>query len=116
MSDPLRILEQRQRRDVRLLYSVLSDSLANTLDRQLRGQNGGRPITEVDRRAIMRHVDRGLAVIYGPQKGIDGALTEIVVRDARAARFEPLDTAVSTWKKAMGRTLGERVESEARRD
>lgn len=64
----------------------------------------------------MRHVDRGLAVIYGRYNGDpDSALTEIVVRDATAARFEPLDVSVTRWRAVMSRTLRERVESEAKR-
>jgi hypothetical protein len=111
MSDLLRIIEQRQRRDVRLLYATLGDAITNAFARHT---TSGTPITTLDRLRIMADIDRSLAVIYGPQRGIDGALTEIVTRDATAARFEPLDAAVKQWRGVMSRTLRERVESEAR--
>lgn len=111
ITDHLRTIEQRQRRDVRLLYSTLGDAITNAFARHT---TPGMPITMLDRLRIMADVDRSLAVIYGPQKGIDGALIEIVVRDTTAARFEPLDAAVSTWRDVMSRTLRERVESEAK--
>lgn len=109
---PLRIIEQRQRRDVRILYTTLSDSIENAFARHT---THGRPIATLDRLRIMADVDRSLAVIYGRYHGdLDSALTEIVVRDATAARFEPLDLSVTRWRAVMSRTLRERVEAEAR--
>lgn len=110
MSDRLRTIEQRQRRDVRLLYTTLGDAIENAFARHT---TPGVPITTLDRLRIMADVDRSLAVIYGPQRGIDGALTEIVVRDTTAARFEPLDVAVNQWKASTTRTLRDRIEAEA---
>ncbi len=111
-SNHLHAIEQHQRRDVRLLYSTLGDAITNAFARHT---TPGMPITTLDRLRIMADVDRSLAVIYGSQRGIDGALTEIVVRDATAARFKPLDLSVTRWRAVMSRTLRERVESEANR-
>jgi hypothetical protein len=114
MSERLRIIEQRQRRDVRLLFSVLGDSIENAFARHT---TPGRPIMTLDRLRIMAEVDRSLAMIYGRYNGDpDAALTEIVVRDATAARFELLDASVTRWRAVMSLTLRERVEAEANRD
>lgn len=111
MSERLRIIEQRQRRDVRLLYATLGDAIENAFARHT---TPGMPITTLDRLRIMADVDRSLAIIYGRYNGDPvSALTEIVVRDTTAARFEPLDVAVNQWKASTTRTLRDRIEAEA---
>lgn len=113
MTDPLRTLDQRQRRDIRALYTTLADAVENAVTRQLRTGDGSRPITEADRQAIMREVDHGLDVLWGHERGADSAIRQIVTRDTRAARLQPLNDAVRRWKNAMGRRLWERVRQEA---
>lgn len=106
--DPLRAIQQRQRRDIFGLYRTLDDAIQNAVDR-LPGERD-RPITEADRVAIMREVDRSLGVLWGA----GGAVEQIVTRDTRAARLVPLEAAVRRWKRAVPRSLWERIEGEAR--
>lgn len=105
---PLAPILRRQRRDVRLLYRAFADAIGNAVDR-LPGDHD-RPLTEADRQVIMREVDAALDVLWGR----DGAIGHIVTRDTRTARLLPLEGAVRRWKRAMPRSLRERVEQEAR--
>jgi hypothetical protein len=111
MTDPLRTVDQRQRRDVRMLYRTLADAIGNAVDR-LPGERD-RPVTEADRAAIMREVDAGLDVIWGQKRGAESAVRTIVTRDTRAARLKPLDAAVTAWRRAMPQQLWARVKQEA---
>jgi hypothetical protein len=113
MSDPLRAIVARQRRDVSLLHDVLADAIENAVRRHTAP---GQPITHLDRLHIMREVDAALDVIYGRAPGdSDAALRDVVLRDTRAARLLPLDEAVKEWRSAMPTSLRERVEADARR-
>jgi len=108
--DPLRAIARRQRRDIGQLFTTLSDAIANATARM----DGDAPMTERDRAAIMREVDAGLDVIFGAYRGDErGALRQLILRDTRAARYEPLDTAVSAWRSEMPRRLRELVEDAA---
>jgi hypothetical protein len=116
VTDPLAPLVRRQRRDINTLFAVLADSLNNAVHRLLQGQDGQRVITEADRIAMMRHIDRDLDIIWGARPDDpDAAVRQIVVRDTRVARFRPLDAAVKRWRRVMTPALQERVEREARR-
>ncbi len=109
--DPLGGIVRRQRRDIRLLYRTLADAVRNSMAQH---PDPNRPITEADRVAIMREVDRGLDVIWGTRPGDpNAAIRQITLRDTRAARFRPLDAAIKGWRKAMPRQLRERIEQEA---
>lgn len=116
MTDRLATIHRRQRRDIRLLYATLSDAVENAIARQTRQKAGGEAITEADRQAVMREVDAALDVIWGRFPGDpDGAIRQVVLRDTRAARLQPLDAAVREWRKAMPRGLRGLIETEARR-
>lgn len=110
---PLAGIVHRQRRDIRLLYRTLADSIRNATAQH---PNPDRPITEADRLAIMREVDRGLDVIWGAHKGDpNAAIRQITIRDTRAARYRPLDEAIKVWRQALPRQLRQRIEKEAQR-
>ena len=109
---PVDGLMRRQRRDIRLLYRTLGDAVRNAVT------SAGAPdrvITEADRAAIMREVDRGLDAIWGNAPGSDSAMRRIVVRDTQAARFRSLERAVGDWRRALPRALRARIEEEAHR-
>jgi len=107
--DPLRAIARRQRRDIGLLFTTLGDAIENATARR----DGDAPMTERDRAAIMREVDAGLDIVFGAYRGGESALKDIILRDTRAARYEPLDAAVSAWRSEMPRRLRELVEDAA---
>lgn len=109
--DPLATIIRRQRRDVRLLYRTLADSVRAAVGREDAPQ---RAVTEADRVRIMRAVDEGLGVIWGRYHGDeDAAMRHIILRDTAAARYRPLDAAVRDWRRALPATVRERIEEEA---
>jgi hypothetical protein len=110
MTDPLRVIERRQQRDIDLLYATLGDAIRNAVA----DVSSDQVFTTMHRDAILREVDAGLSVIWGHYPGDpDAALRQIVQRDTRAARFGPLDDSVRRWRKAMDADLLSRVEDEA---
>jgi len=106
--DPLRAIARRQRRDITTLFQTLGDALENATARM----DGDAPMTERDRAAIMREVDAGLDVIFGDRPGADSALKDIILRDTRAARYEPLDATVRAWRSEMPDALKRRIEDD----
>ena len=115
MSDPLRTIERQQRRDIRLLYTVMADAIESAATRQKRQKASGAPITEADRSAIMREVDDALAAIWGRFRGDpDAEKRRIGLREAHAAQLVPLDDAVKRLRKVLPRSVMQRIEAEAR--
>lgn len=113
MSDPLQPILTRQRRDVALLFETLGDAIANAL---VRAGATNQPMTPGTYRTVMQEVDAGLDVIFGRFPGDpNAAVRQVVVRDSRLARLQPLDAAVRRWQGAMTLALRSRVEEEARR-
>ncbi len=101
--DSLRPIERRQEADINLLFRTLADAIRNaTAD-----SDGDMPVSLLDRDAILRAVDAGLAVIWGEYSGDpNGAMRTRGTRPA-LARFEPLDRAVRELRRAMPANLRE---------
>lgn len=95
--DALATIQRQQRRDITLLYRTLADAIRNVVP-----ADGDRPVTQQDRAAIMREVDRSLDVIFGRYPGDpNAALRTVVIRDTNRARLQPLDAAVREIRRAL---------------
>ena len=91
----------------------LSEELAGALRKAVTANTDGDRITQDQRRAILRDVDRALDAVYPKRRGEPSAMQTLIERACYAAAAKPVNAAVAEMRKNVdddlwGRMNGDR--------